>query len=70
MELLEPNSGRVEVVGSVKDIPRQEFAEGSLFVYIPKSDMKSDNKNITIAVYADGKEIEIVKTSFLGPKIN
>lgn len=70
MELLEPNSGRVEVVGSVKDIPRQEFAEGSLFVYIPKSDMKSDNENITIAVYADGKEIEIVKTSFLGPKIN
>jgi len=67
IKLLSPQ-GKVEVVGVVTNIPRQEFAEGSLFVRINESEISAAKQKIVIGVYSNGELIDKVNTNFLGPK--
>ncbi|MEN8858405.1 MAG: cytochrome c oxidase accessory protein CcoG [Flavobacteriaceae bacterium] len=49
-------------------IIKQGLAEGSLFIDLPKSELKRDNIKLRIGVYSKGKLIETTTTNFLGPR--
>jgi len=49
-------------------IIKQGLAEGSLFIDLPKSELKKDNIKLRIGVYSNGKLIETTTTNFLGPR--
>tara|TARA_R110001632_G_scaffold63318_3_gene151484 strand:+ start:23962 stop:25383 length:1422 start_codon:yes stop_codon:yes gene_type:complete len=49
-------------------IIKQGLAEGSLFIDLPKSELKKDNIKLRIGVYSKGKLIETTTTNFLGPR--
>lgn len=48
-------------------IPKQGIAEGTLFIEIDKSDLKSGKNKITIDVYSKDKLIETTSVNFIGP---
>jgi len=49
-------------------IIKQGLVEGSLFIDLPKSELKKDNIKLRIGVYSNGKLIETTTTNFLGPR--
>ncbi len=49
-------------------IPKQGLTEGTLFIEMPRSEIKEDKDKVTIAVYSNGVLIESTKTTFLGPR--
>ncbi|MDJ0645600.1 MAG: cytochrome c oxidase accessory protein CcoG [Flavobacteriaceae bacterium] len=63
------HDGLIKVVG-VKNlsVPKQDLSEGTLFIEIPKSALKSSKEKIKIGVYSDNELIETTTTNFLGPK--
>lgn len=62
--------GTVKLVATSNDfvIPKQDIAEGTLFIEVPKSELKSGKNKITVEVYSKGKLIETTTVNFLGPK--
>ena len=56
------------VSNSTFTIIKQGLAEGSLFIDLPKSELKKDKIRLRIGVYSNGKLIETVTTNFLGPR--
>lgn len=61
--------GTVKLVATTNKfvIPKQGIAEGTLFIEIPKGQLKSGKNNITIEVYSKDKLIETTSVNFLGP---
>lgn len=61
--------GTIKLVATTNDfiIPKQGIAEGTLFLEIHKSDLKSGKKTITIDVFSKDKLIETTTVNFLGP---
>ena len=61
--------GTIKLVATTNDfiIPKQGIAEGTLFLDIHKSDLKSGKNRITIDVYSKDKIIETTTVNFLGP---
>jgi cytochrome c oxidase accessory protein FixG len=49
-------------------VPAQKLAEGTLFIEINSSTIKSDKEKLKIAVYSGDKLIETTTTAFLGPR--
>jgi len=49
-------------------VPKQGFAEGTLFIEMPRSELSDDKEKVSIAVYSKGELIETTKTTFLGPR--
>lgn len=50
------------------DIPAQQIAEGTLFIEINNSAIKSDKEKVKIEVYSGDKLIETTTTAFLAPR--
>ncbi len=69
IRLIEPENGRVEFVGNPDlNADISDFAQGSFFLYLPKSRLDGPNTNIKFGVFANGELIESFKSSFNGPK--
>ena len=63
------HNGTIKQVGSNSNrIKRQDFAEGTLFIEMNKSELEDDKIKLKIGVYSKGKLIETTKTAFLGPR--
>lgn len=65
-QLLE-EEGEVKVLGDKIIIPPQESAEAKMFVLLEKEEIKKMNTPVEIAVFANGREIHRIVSSFLGP---
>ncbi|MBK7105298.1 MAG: cytochrome c oxidase accessory protein CcoG [Ignavibacteriae bacterium] len=63
---LENIEGEVKLLTGDLIIQPQGISEGKFFVIIPQKNIKTLNTPIQIAVKAEGKIIDIIKTSFLG----
>lgn len=50
------------------EIPKQGFAEGTLFIEIDQALLKKDKVRLKIGVYSKDKLIETTVTNFLGPR--
>lgn len=60
--------GSIEIVGNeTLNIPKSGSAEGALFIYRNKDDVKQRKTDLTIGVYENGKKIQTVNATFLGP---
>jgi cytochrome c oxidase accessory protein FixG len=67
---LEDRPGSVELIGdSVHHIEEQNILEGALFVILEKDELEGRKTPLVIGVYRDGKLIDKVKTSFIGPNM-
>jgi len=49
-------------------VPAQDLAEGTLFIEINNSAIKSDKEKIKIGVYSGDELIETTITAFLAPR--
>ena len=61
------HNGKIEMVGGNIHLDKQALQEGTIFVIIPKSELKSSHEKIKIGVYSDGKLIEKAITNFQSP---
>jgi hypothetical protein len=67
---LASHKGTIEVVsGNFFDISGQGLAEGTLFIEINASAIKSDKEQLEVEVYSGDELIETTVTSFLGPRM-
>lgn len=63
------HKGKIEPVTHQKfNLPKQEMAEGSLFIELHQSQLKKDKLRLKIGVYSKNKLIETTSTNFLGPR--
>ncbi|MBS1782224.1 MAG: cytochrome c oxidase accessory protein CcoG [Bacteroidetes bacterium] len=61
-------SGEIKLVGeSNLKVPKENYAAGSLFIYINKDQIHQRKTPLKIAVYDGDKKIETFTTAFLGP---
>lgn len=61
-------NGQITLVGEKEmSIPGEKTVSGSLFIAINEKNVTKRKAEIRIGVYEDGKKIETIKTSFLGP---
>jgi cytochrome c oxidase accessory protein FixG len=61
-------NARIKIIGLDTVISKKESsAQGSMFIFIPPSELKKRSTKIKIEVYSNGRLLETVKTSFLGP---
>jgi cytochrome c oxidase accessory protein FixG len=65
---LENISGSLQVMGGSIVVPPQKLAENSVLIELDPAVMKSGTTPITVAVYSNGKRIQVLKTSFIGPR--
>ncbi|UAB83753.1 cytochrome c oxidase accessory protein CcoG [Zunongwangia sp. SCSIO 43204] len=49
-------------------VPKQGFAEGTLFIEVPSASLKGEKEKLKIGVYSNNKLIETTTTNFLGPR--
>lgn len=64
---LENIKGELKLVGQEMDLKPQEIYDGKILVVIPKSEIEKMNTPITIGFYSNGKLLDNIRTSFLGP---
>lgn len=64
---LESGFGEIKLVGEPPIVKKNEISKGGLFIEMPKDKLKSGKNKISIGVYSNGKLIDKVQTSFLGP---
>ena len=63
------HEGQVNLVGDTHlVVPKQQMSEGTLFIEIPRKDIKNSKEKIKIGVYSNDELIETTTTNFLGPK--
>jgi polyferredoxin len=67
-KMLEPETGAFEIIGGEKPaVGKNSKSEGAVFIKIPKEKLEGGKNKIVIGVYAEGKLITKVKTTFFGP---
>lgn len=66
LELIEPK-GELEMVGGNVSLESQGKGEGAFFVIVPPENLTKMSQKIKIGVYSGEKQIETIKTNFLGP---
>ncbi|SFC34379.1 cytochrome c oxidase accessory protein FixG [Zunongwangia mangrovi] len=49
-------------------VPKQGFAEGTLFIEVPAASLKGEKEKLKIGVYSNNELIETTTTNFLGPR--
>lgn len=67
-KMLEPEAGTFEIIGGKSpSVGKNNKSEGAVFIKIPKDRLEGGKNKIVIGVYAEGKLITKVKTTFFGP---
>lgn len=60
--------GTLQVMGEQIVVPPQKLAENSVLVELDSSAMKPGTTPFTVGVYSQGKRIQTIKSSFIGPR--
>jgi polyferredoxin len=61
-------NANIKIIGLDSVISKKESsAQGSMFIFINPKELKKRSTKIKIDVYSNGRLLETVKTSFLGP---
>ncbi|MBV6647040.1 MAG: cytochrome c oxidase accessory protein CcoG [Cyclobacteriaceae bacterium] len=66
---LENNPGKIELVGELSTVASQGVTEGAFFIILKRNALKKMSTKLKVGIYSDGKKLETVKTTFLGPSI-
>ena len=63
------HEGTIKLIGHEDfKLNKQDLLSGTLFIEIPRGELKDAKEKIKIGVYSDGELIETTKTNFLGPR--
>ena len=66
---LESPPGNIEVMGQGGTVAvAQKLMQNSILVELDPFDMKSGTTPVIIGVYSEGKKLQTLKTSFVGPR--
>ncbi len=63
---LENIEGEIKMINPI-DVPKESYFQTSLFVILKKEKLEKRKTKIKIGIYEDGKRIETVTATFLGP---
>ena len=66
---LENLSGELKLIGEEMNLKSQEIYDGKFLIILPESEIKTMNTPVEIGFYSNGKLLQNVKTSFLGPVV-
>ena len=58
--------GEIKILGKKPDVKELEVYEGRFMLIVDQKDLQKVNSKIDIIVYESGKELQTIKTSFLG----
>lgn len=61
------HKGEIQMIGKTDVLKKQAFTEGTIFVIIPKKELKSSKEKIRVGFYTNGELIETTTTNFQGP---
>ena len=64
---LENIQGKLELIGKPVNLKPQEIYDGKFMIVLNQDEIKAMNTPLTIGIYSDGKQINALQTSFLGP---
>ncbi|MDD8018942.1 MAG: cytochrome c oxidase accessory protein CcoG [Bacteroidota bacterium] len=59
--------GDIKMIGDDITVLPQESAQAKMFIFMDKDHVKKMNTPVEVGVYANGKEVQRISTSFLGP---
>jgi cytochrome c oxidase accessory protein FixG len=65
---LENVKGDLQVMGAAIVAPPEQLAETSVLIELDRKDMLPGHTSIIVGVYSNGRRIEKLKTSFIGPR--
>lgn len=69
IQLLQPE-GELVSLGAINSVPGQSLSEGRFMVQLDEGLLTGLQTELTFSIIVDGKQIETVKTGFLGPAKN
>jgi polyferredoxin len=65
---LEGSNGQVQIVGgNIVNVKKEGQGSGSFFVVLPAKSITNRKTEVRIGLYGNGKQIDEIKTNFLGP---
>lgn len=67
LKVVSPENSTLTIVGKELNTKSEEIADGTFFIKLPQSDIKSIKTKVELAVYANGEKIDEVETTFIGP---
>lgn len=68
IRVLEPQGANITALGDFSRVAEQNVQHGRFFVSIPKSALRGTYNTIKLGIFADGKQVKEVRTTFLGPE--
>lgn len=66
---LESPEGKLTVFGEAR-VPAQQLHQTSVLIELPPAALKSRTTHVRVGVYRDGRRVNLIKTSFIGPRLN
>ena len=70
IEILKPENGRIEMVGSdLVNISASDLAEGAFLIYLTRADLSGTNTKVEFGIFEDDQLIETVESGFNGPLV-
>jgi hypothetical protein len=66
LKLDEPD-GEIQLIGGPLVVKKGEVGEAQFLVLIKKSDLKSSNTEVEFKVMSEGKKMDEIKSTFVGP---
>jgi cytochrome c oxidase accessory protein FixG len=67
---LENVKGDLQVMGPPLVVPPQQLSEASILIELDRGSMKPGLTQFAVGVYSQGRRIQTLKTSFIGPREN
>lgn len=67
IRLEEPAAGELTPLGEFGILPPQEAASGRFLITLPGTALKGSSTPLLFGVYADGEQVETIRSSFAGP---
>ena len=64
---LENLKGELKLIGTEMNLKPQEIYDGKFLIILPESEIKMMNTPVSVGFYSNGKLLQTIKTSFLGP---
>jgi hypothetical protein len=65
---LENTEGKLQVMGKRIVVPAENLAENSIIIELDPKNLKSGSTPLVVGIYSNGKRVESLKTSFIGPR--
>lgn len=62
------HDGTIQIIGNDINVKKQTVGESVFFLVIDRNEIKQEKTSVTFGIYSNGKLIEEVNSTFMGPK--